>query len=47
MNNATSMSPLGHERISMLKHIIIDSRDPEKYNYTMMKYGSTFYSLYA
>jgi len=39
-----------HERNSIFKckqHIIHDPWGPEKYNFTMMKYGATFYSRHT
>jgi len=43
----TTDAPLAHEQNSIFKckqDTIHDSWGPEKYNFTMMKYGATFYS---
>jgi len=43
-------SPLAHERNSIFKckqHTLHDPWGPEKYNYTMMKYGATLYSRHT
>jgi len=51
MNDATRLTPLAHKRNSIFKCkqrtcTLNDSREPDKYNYTMMLYGATFYSQY-
>jgi len=49
MHDATPLTPLAHERNYIFKckqhtYSLHDPWGPEKYDYTMMQYGASFYS---